>query len=128
MELNKDVQDGGKAALSWMRFPRQLSKEGVILGSESLFGSSVFSGLLCVADAVADSADEYRKARSPIKAKFSKVFQPSFWFYAYLLHSLPCSAISGTGSPSTNRDCLGMNRLLFSSCFFCRDATLKIIV
>lgn len=58
MELNKDVQDGGEAALSWMLFPLRLSREEVTLGSESLFGSNVFSCLLCVADAVADSADE----------------------------------------------------------------------
>lgn len=74
-----------------MVFPLRLSGEGVTLGSENLFGSSVFCGLLCEADAVADSADEYRKARSPINTKFSKDFQPGFWFCAYLLRSLPCS-------------------------------------
>lgn len=58
MELNKDVQDGGKAALSWMLFPLRLSREGVTLDSENLLGNSVVFGLHCVADTVADSADE----------------------------------------------------------------------
>lgn len=82
---------GEKAALSWTLFPRRLSREGASLGSENLFGSDVFSGLVCAADAGANSADEYRKARRPVNAKFSKVFQPGFWFYAYLLHFLPRS-------------------------------------
>lgn len=87
-----------------MLFPLWLSREEVTLGSENLFGSNVLSCLLCVADAVADSADEWRRARSPINATFSSVFQPAagFTLTSCVLHHAPTT--SGTSSPSTSHD------------------------
>lgn len=56
----------------------------------------MFSGLLWAADAMADSADEERKA-SPVNAKFAKVFQSGFWFYCCLLLSLPTVLLPQVG-------------------------------
>lgn len=82
-----------------------------------------------MADTLADSAEEYRKARSPINAKLSKVFQPGFWFYSYHWHSLMCSCHWWDQLPRHELWLSGDGQApLLQLLFFWGGATLKIMV
>ena len=109
--------------LSGMLFPLRLSGEGVTPGSENFLGSSVFTGLLCEVTLWLTQLMGTEKQEVLLMPNFPKFRSLASGFM--LTSCAPCCApaTGGTGSPSTSCDWL-----LFSSCFFCRGATLNIIV